>query len=333
VFSVGASGAVFGVVGALMGFLLPRGESVPKPFLSGLKRSGMTFLVYNVIIGLTIPRIDMAAHAGGFVAGVICGLLMSHPLNQVSAGTRRMRNLATTTLGMLGLALAIWQAPAPPADFRSGINALSDVEQLVEDTFDEAYERLGRGEISEREFARVLNEQVLRPWQAALADFNQLDSSDMTSEQQQAVVKLREYLQQQEQKWQTLAGVVTTLIQFSELETQAIAFSNEVSNKVQQGELSNADWAETIDSQILPPWKAQREQLEQSNFQLLPDRARQLAEKKTRYMRLREEAWQSLIVALRIDDEDMFQEYQEKTAAAEAIAAEVKAAQSAAPSE
>jgi rhomboid protease GluP len=69
VLSAGASGAVFGAFGGLMGFVLLRGDSIPKGVLGRLRNSGLTFLFYNMIFGLSIPGIDMAAHLGGLAAG------------------------------------------------------------------------------------------------------------------------------------------------------------------------------------------------------------------------------------------------------------------------
>ena len=62
VLSAGASGAVFGIFGMLGVLAFRRG-------LDDMKRSVVQWLVINLIIGFTVPRIDMAAHLGGLVAG------------------------------------------------------------------------------------------------------------------------------------------------------------------------------------------------------------------------------------------------------------------------
>jgi membrane associated rhomboid family serine protease len=75
--SVGASGAIFGLAGALLaGFKL--GEfSVPRAELSGVLRSLGAFVVYNLIFGLAISGIDNSAHIGGLVTGLIVGALIA----------------------------------------------------------------------------------------------------------------------------------------------------------------------------------------------------------------------------------------------------------------
>ena len=56
VLSAGASGAVFGAFGGLMGFVLLRGDSIPKSILGPLRNSGTSFLFYNLIFGFSITK-------------------------------------------------------------------------------------------------------------------------------------------------------------------------------------------------------------------------------------------------------------------------------------
>jgi membrane associated rhomboid family serine protease len=80
VVSAGASGAVFGVYGAIAGFLVRERGAIPGPALSKLKRVAWSFLGYNLVFGLAIPNIDLAAHLGGAVTGVLAGAFLARPL-------------------------------------------------------------------------------------------------------------------------------------------------------------------------------------------------------------------------------------------------------------
>lgn len=74
--SVGASGAIFGIFGALIVVAYRRG--IP------IWQSGLGFvLVLNLIISVSFRGISIGAHLGGLIAGVICGLLI------VEVGERR----------------------------------------------------------------------------------------------------------------------------------------------------------------------------------------------------------------------------------------------------
>jgi membrane associated rhomboid family serine protease len=91
--SVGASGAVFGLMGGLLGFALSRRGSVPRQVFRGLTRSALFFIFINVAIGFSVTFIDNAAHLGGLAVGVVGGLVLSRelpPAKQPSPSARRM---------------------------------------------------------------------------------------------------------------------------------------------------------------------------------------------------------------------------------------------------
>jgi rhomboid protease GluP len=73
--SVGASGAIFGVCGALLAFLLRGSDIIPVQALKELRNSVVAFVGYNLVFGLIHPGIDMAAHVGGFATGFVFGLV------------------------------------------------------------------------------------------------------------------------------------------------------------------------------------------------------------------------------------------------------------------
>ena len=67
--TVGASGALFGVLGALIVVAYYRGISI---WQSGLA----LILVINIVFSLTVADISIGGHLGGFVGGAICGWLI-----------------------------------------------------------------------------------------------------------------------------------------------------------------------------------------------------------------------------------------------------------------
>jgi rhomboid protease GluP len=75
--SVGASGAIFGLAGALLAAFKLGEFSVPRAALSGTLRSLGAFVVYNLIFGFALPGIDNAAHIGGLITGLIVGALIA----------------------------------------------------------------------------------------------------------------------------------------------------------------------------------------------------------------------------------------------------------------
>jgi rhomboid protease GluP len=74
--SAGASGAIFGLLGALITFLLrrrsgllPRGKSLLSQLL--------TWAAINVVLGFNMAGIDNAGHLGGCACGLLLGLFLA----------------------------------------------------------------------------------------------------------------------------------------------------------------------------------------------------------------------------------------------------------------
>lgn len=74
--SIGASGAIFGVFGALAGFFLAHRDKIEmqsKAFM----RDFAVVIGLNLVLGFSIPGIDVSAHIGGLIAGFIGGFAIS----------------------------------------------------------------------------------------------------------------------------------------------------------------------------------------------------------------------------------------------------------------
>lgn len=115
-----------------MGFLVLRSDSIPKHILSGLRNSGLTFLAYNLVFGLSLPFIDNAAHIGGLVAGFVCGLLLSQPLDRVTVRNRAVRNLLMLVIGGGVLTAAIHWAPDPPPKPAARANLQNEAQRWLD---------------------------------------------------------------------------------------------------------------------------------------------------------------------------------------------------------
>ena len=73
---VGASGAIFGVAGALLPALKFQKNPRIAMALKGALRSIVIFVVFNLVLGAGLPVIDNAAHVGGLLTGLIVGFLL-----------------------------------------------------------------------------------------------------------------------------------------------------------------------------------------------------------------------------------------------------------------
>jgi membrane associated rhomboid family serine protease len=96
---VGASGAIFGIVGVLIVYAYNRRTS---QFVSQYLRNLAAFVGINMVFGFVIQGVDVWAHGGGLAAGLLLGFGM----DKRPAATQ----LATlAALGGLGVALVVWR--------------------------------------------------------------------------------------------------------------------------------------------------------------------------------------------------------------------------------
>ncbi len=74
--AVGASGAIFGLFGALAGFVFVHKNRMVTQFKAFMKDFGIILLI-NLGIGFAFPSIDVSAHVGGLIAGIVGGYVIA----------------------------------------------------------------------------------------------------------------------------------------------------------------------------------------------------------------------------------------------------------------
>jgi rhomboid protease GluP len=87
--SLGASGAIFALLGAHVAFFLRHRREMPGALFRGQMRSVGFLIALNIAFGLSIPQVDNAAHVGGLLMGFAGGLLLDRPLLQAPRMTTR----------------------------------------------------------------------------------------------------------------------------------------------------------------------------------------------------------------------------------------------------
>lgn len=103
--SAGASGAVFGLLGA--GLLIERTQyqRATRPWQKKQIGAYTTMVVANLALGLMVPQIDNAAHIGGLVAGVALTYALTRIVPNRLCAPRPLRGYATLVfVGLLGIA-------------------------------------------------------------------------------------------------------------------------------------------------------------------------------------------------------------------------------------
>jgi rhomboid protease GluP len=79
-FGAGASGAIFGLAGALISALYLGHLPIPPRALKSTLKSLVLFAIYNLSFGAVVPAIDNSAHLGGLLCGLILGAVLARHL-------------------------------------------------------------------------------------------------------------------------------------------------------------------------------------------------------------------------------------------------------------
>jgi rhomboid protease GluP len=114
--SVGASGAIFGITGALLAAILLKRDKLPAPLVASMRSSLFMFVGYSLFLGFTSGVVDNAAHVGGLVSGFALAWIMAEKFDWADY----RRNAVSRALVAVGAAIAaafiLWQLlPARPA--------------------------------------------------------------------------------------------------------------------------------------------------------------------------------------------------------------------------
>jgi rhomboid protease GluP len=100
--AVGASGAIFGLLGGVLGYSLRRGTfSWQNPLIRQL----LILLALNLYLGFSVPNISNTAHLGGLAGGLAFGWLMA----PTTYSRKRLRGLSPVAI-VLGAELVILAA-------------------------------------------------------------------------------------------------------------------------------------------------------------------------------------------------------------------------------
>jgi rhomboid protease GluP len=164
VFSVGASGAIFGLAGALIASFYLGEFSVPRAALSGTLRSLAFFVGFNLFFGGLVRGIDNACHVGGLITGLILGALVARVAPAHDKPLRRAVIFSFVALALVGSALGVqrWRGFSPGMR-RSGLSGndpaqmIAQLQKIVRDkpNFVPAHVALAKAYISHGQFAKA----------------------------------------------------------------------------------------------------------------------------------------------------------------------------------
>jgi rhomboid protease GluP len=104
--TVGASGSIFGLLGAMVAYGRRRGGT----FGSMVLRQYGTWALILFLLGFVMASVNNYAHAGGFLGGLLAGLVFSLAEHRTERGIDQLGAAVCLLLTAISFALAIWTA-------------------------------------------------------------------------------------------------------------------------------------------------------------------------------------------------------------------------------
>jgi rhomboid protease GluP len=190
--SIGASGAIFGLAGALLAMVvaargslratlvdrkvtslghglaeeptepppLPTAQDQLREMLGDLREGVFSFIAYNVIFGFMIPFVDNAAHLGGLAGGVAIGWLVGR---RAFAERPRLAWTIVPAVVTVALAAALIAWMNRNTDVETEVTRHEAIDGRARDAFARALSDVGAGRQSAASAADALERAVLPP--------------------------------------------------------------------------------------------------------------------------------------------------------------------------
>ena len=152
--SVGASGAVFGVMGALLVGFLQHRDKLPKTLGKQTLSGAGFFILYSLAQGFAKPGIDNAAHVGGLLAGCMLAYVLPERLDlEKFVRTYKTRGLLCLVIALGTAAGVAGMAPTARVDQRATLDLASGMRAMVEamQALQDEAQQVEKGTLSPRE--------------------------------------------------------------------------------------------------------------------------------------------------------------------------------------
>jgi rhomboid protease GluP len=113
--AVGASGAIFGVAGALAAGVFTKPNALPPQLVASMRTSLLSFIGISLFMGFSVPNIDNAAHIGGLISGFALASVLAEKFDWEEYQRSRVPRFATACFASALVIWFIWRSVALPA--------------------------------------------------------------------------------------------------------------------------------------------------------------------------------------------------------------------------
>jgi hypothetical protein len=201
---VGASGAIFGIYGAIGSWLMVRHRSIPAHAGAPLAGGLVAIVGYNLVFGFFQQNVDVAAHVGGLAAGFVAGSLLAASLTEAT-GWIGARAALVAIAGLVAIGALASRLPKVDG-IRQVLTRLGDAERKANSEFERLAAELQQGQITPEAFARSVSDTVLPHWTAARDELARMRAG----REQQTVTEIVSYMSMREDAIRLAAQAATS---------------------------------------------------------------------------------------------------------------------------
>ena len=216
--SGGASGAIFGVYGALLVFVWRERQQLNPGEFRWLFWGALGFSAVSITLGLIIPGIDNSAHIGGLVAGCLLGMLFGRALTTSSPWRWQDRIFSGSLLagGIIYLATHI---PPPAYRWSDELAARQEISQFlseevgIQTKWQDIIRQDRERSLSLDQLATRVESEITEYYDDSLEQLSQLQISP-AAPSAATIESLRTYTEKRRDTSQALANQLRTQGQF-----------------------------------------------------------------------------------------------------------------------
>ena len=216
--SGGASGAIFGIYGALLIYLWRERRLLDRHEFRWLFWAGSAFTCVSIGLGLIVPGIDNSAHIGGLLSGALIGTLLGRPVLGETPWPWPQRS-AAGLLWAAAIGGLVTHIPPPSYRWSEEIAARSEIREFLERetriqaSWQDIIQQDKLKAESIQELAERIEFEITEPYDESFEQLSQLrlDESAPSAEQVEA---LRAYSEKRRNVSQALVDQLRARSQF-----------------------------------------------------------------------------------------------------------------------